>query len=1073
MASAFLVIGIGGLGRGICNHLKYELEQEYGSTDNAKTKLLVIDGPEKDDVYLLPGDFQIDTGKGSREFYRTELSPADIIKSIANRKVGQIPTDPTECYISQWLSPEAARDIPTSAMSPGDGFGGHRAPGHAFFYCDINNIQKKLQYSYNSAKTLLSGGAQLSGQLIIIVAGSLSGGTGAGLLFDFLHLLRSMADKDNDMLITFIPMPNTYHSLMKSAGQKKELNAQNFAGLINLMRFMGAKNDYPTIIPYSDSIIVKNSTLVNIPCLVDGDVNDARFNDVYPRFGVAPVTANFILTLIKDNLHTSAIQSSATNWSQKHIGVADDEEKYAAFGCSSVCYPYQEILKSFAYRFTVALYDEILNPQSTDLGKGESLAISILTSTTFTQMVADSSVIPHEPPIQPQYNPAFKSLGNKIKTGKLTDATFSYPSRDFINQIPHSGRVFGKEPIQVKKDTEKLTQRLRQEVEGWLSRQRNYIVNQYVTNVEGEIENIFYDKSQAQRPARTLQTLPCSLVIARDLIKCLNDKLTVFKDYSNTNYEKSLFTSGSKEINIISAHLTRLSEVEKKMGKSRDSQEAYLLEAQRHMDLEIWSLLMQGVVDITSDMIDRTNKLWNLIGDSADGWVNLLNRYRNFMNDKYLKDLHRRKGFDEFRLRRYAPITGGLAEDQLFGEVAEPVLVMLKSQMSWSFAMDAQNQDKYSLILHTPSVSGYDETKALSDLRDVITGERLRGVSNYNPLRHYYYAFENLKGPLSAKTLWDILEMECKYDWINNLNITPDKRTEEEFFKDLTEEFVKQSEIALNYRIGENHYSEEFTFGSFPGDSKSFGGKILNLLRAKNLKIISNEAFSKELRRIQVALRVPIRQWATYSEAQADYIAYTDAAKQKILIDIYPHEQNAVILRKLIENKVDRSFAGTIDFAIVSALYNLDTFKYFAFAYLLDLIPKKEGNSKEDPKIFYLDFSNGVVELAEEWNINSLLHNINDPLKKIKDDEWRSNEDVQKRIEAIWKNYENSQKTSSEIKNLLTTMETKANNLNYPAPPANTAKKDALGETGRKHLKLAIQALVKNYIEAVEKNLNS
>jgi hypothetical protein len=56
MASVFLIVGVGGGGRGVLNHVKYELEQEYGTTEKARVRLVCVDGPEQDH-YVLPDDF--------------------------------------------------------------------------------------------------------------------------------------------------------------------------------------------------------------------------------------------------------------------------------------------------------------------------------------------------------------------------------------------------------------------------------------------------------------------------------------------------------------------------------------------------------------------------------------------------------------------------------------------------------------------------------------------------------------------------------------------------------------------------------------------------------------------------------------------------------------------------------------------------------------------------------------------------------------------------------------------------------------------------------------------------------
>jgi hypothetical protein len=892
----------------------------------------------------------------------------------------------------------------------------------------------------------------------------MSGGTGAGLLFDIIHLLRSIT-QTGDMMFNVLPMPTTYHQLATSTGQKQQMNAQNFAGMINLMRFMSARSGFPTIIQYSDMITVRNEAIMNIPFLIDGDTDEARLNDVPPRLGVVPAVSDFIITLIKDNMLTSAIQPRCTDWSQTYIGNADISEKYAAFGCSSIRYAYKEILNTFSYRFTVALYNSMLDPMGGDIGKGANLANSILTGITFTQMVADPNVTPCSAPTPPDCKPDFKALGTKIRTGKSIDAPFIYAGRNFIEQVPHAGFIFGKEAIDVKKQTEKLMNRLQEDVVSWISRQRTNIDNLYLDCLEKEVKNIFYNIEDEKITPKTLQHSPCSVVIARDMLAVLRTKLETFKTYVSSQYENNLYPTGSRKVNIISAHLAKLNEIEKKIGKDKASQEAYLKEAQRHIDIEVWSLLMQGIINIATDLLNQTHILWNKIGDDADGWVKLLEDYRIVMKEKHQADIARRKEFDDMRLRKYVPTTAGATEDQLFMEVAEPALEALKARMSWQFAVEPHNPDRYSLLMNSPLVQGYNMNQALSDLQDVITKERLKSVANYNPFMHYSYALQELDGPLNAKTIWNILELECEYDWCQNEKVQPDKRNKENFISQLVEEFTKKSKISLNFDIGSNKFEQEFTLGQFPNDG--IGGMISAGLRNKKFNLIPHDGLAKELRRVQCHFRVPIKQWSSFSEAEADYINYVDSSgRQTLLIDIYVHEQHAAKLRNLVEKNVDSNFTHLLDISLVSFLYDLELFRKSTFCYLLGLIPLKDGEERTAPKLYYFDFSQGQITLAEEWDIYSLFHTVNAPEVKM-NKTWRSNKDVREKIIALWKEKEDSHAKSKTLAQLATSLENSVSALTFPEPPVG--KTDELGQIGRDHLKLVMKAMVLEYKAALLK----
>ena len=166
MASVFLVVRVGGGGRGVLNHLKYELEQEYGSTERARVRLVCVDGLESDQ-YVLPGEFQIDTSPGSPEFIQTRVSPAEVIRNIAQGRINQ-----EEKHIARWLSQREADKIPASALNPLTGLGGERVPGHVLFYLQLDDIRGKLLAAYQQTRAAL-GQADRNDRVVVVLVGSL------------------------------------------------------------------------------------------------------------------------------------------------------------------------------------------------------------------------------------------------------------------------------------------------------------------------------------------------------------------------------------------------------------------------------------------------------------------------------------------------------------------------------------------------------------------------------------------------------------------------------------------------------------------------------------------------------------------------------------------------------------------------------------------------------------------------------------------------------------------------------------------------------------------------------------
>ncbi|MBI3951221.1 MAG: hypothetical protein HY314_12290 [Acidobacteria bacterium] len=368
MANYFFIIGVGGAGRGVCNHLKYELEQAYGSLEAACTQVLVIDGPVQSDQCALPGGFEIDTNPNSPEFVqcRAAASPEPQIRAVAG---GNIQPDTATGYIARWLpKPEAAKIPPP--INPEAGFGGHRPAGHAYVYTDITRLRQSLELAYNRIKQLQGADSQQGSRVIGVIVGSQSGGTGAGMLWDITAMLREWTKAKLDSLYIIVPLANSYHTLATSEARKLEMNAKNYAGLLNLVRFMAIRSSFPVAFEYSaHDVFYTDANIVECPFLLDGDGVSCKLNDVVPSLGVIPATADWLLTIIKDDLagtnHIAA--SDSINW-PNYIGT-DPYQMFASFGTSSIRYPWKEVLQTFKSRFAWAIFEEM---RKTPAGKDTS-----------------------------------------------------------------------------------------------------------------------------------------------------------------------------------------------------------------------------------------------------------------------------------------------------------------------------------------------------------------------------------------------------------------------------------------------------------------------------------------------------------------------------------------------------------------------------------------------------------------------------------------------------------------------------------------------------------------------------
>lgn len=178
MPRAFLIVGVGGAGRGVCNLLKYELEQEFGSAATARTEILVIDGPEWDPNYSVAGSYQIDTEPGSDEFYRVAVNPWQQIRNLCYG----IPDEFTR-YLLPWLPRSEALRIPDAAMGPLQEqwhLVGCPSEFHAYVFVEASEIYGRLQRQYQAARALAGDAGAGDTRVLTVVIGSFAGRTGAG-----------------------------------------------------------------------------------------------------------------------------------------------------------------------------------------------------------------------------------------------------------------------------------------------------------------------------------------------------------------------------------------------------------------------------------------------------------------------------------------------------------------------------------------------------------------------------------------------------------------------------------------------------------------------------------------------------------------------------------------------------------------------------------------------------------------------------------------------------------------------------------------------------------------------------
>ena len=125
----------------------------------------------------------------------------------------------------------------------------------------------------------------------------------------------------------------------------------------------------------------------------------------------------------------------------------------------------------------------------------------------------------------------------------------------------------------------------------------------------------------------------------------------------------------------------------------------------------------------------------------------------------------------------------------------------------------------------------------------------------------------------------------------------------------------------------------------------------------------------------------------------------------------------------------------------------------------MNLIDTEDGAAPVDPKRFYVDLPAGQKNLGAVWDIDELCLGIN-RMGLTKGDTVLQ---VQDEIRKLWQDKENEAATANTLSDLLNEVERRSQTFTFPVLPAGQTAK-----VNREHLKLAFQAIIKDYVSRVK-----
>ncbi|XFA72459.1 hypothetical protein RYO59_000684 [Thermosynechococcaceae cyanobacterium Okahandja] len=334
-----VIVGVGGTGIEVLSRVRRLVEETYGSLRQFPViSFLAID---TDRDYKVSNPLAAGSPLKDNEKHWASVSGKNVQQIIQN--LDNYP------WIGSWFPKELERNI--TALEAGAGQ--IRACGRFAFFCNYHAIQQKFQAASDRVKgheSLMQQRYGLkvnNGSLNVFVTGSLSGGTGSGMLIDLGYCVRHWLKGQASPLVTgIVPMPNAFAGI--SVGDR--VLANGYAALMELSYFADYRTEY--VAQFSSSLgdeVRYTSPPFDFTYLVGTKNGESEFKLDEIREMIAQ---NIFLDLTSDFApHKRSIRDNIkAAWAAQDAGGRGYPKSFMAFGLSSVEIPIAQIRASLTYR---------------------------------------------------------------------------------------------------------------------------------------------------------------------------------------------------------------------------------------------------------------------------------------------------------------------------------------------------------------------------------------------------------------------------------------------------------------------------------------------------------------------------------------------------------------------------------------------------------------------------------------------------------------------------------------------------------------------------------------------------
>lgn len=931
MSDGFLIIGVGGAGKGVVNWLKRNIQTQGCRTKNVH--FLVIDSSENDQYALKDKPYFFDF---QNEFYKTGANVQDVYNK---RRKGESYNK----FIDKWLSEKDAKDTPDNALNAAEGRAQNRVAGRVDFFLNIDNIYYKIN---NSIQEMARETVGINNPTYsIFIVGSSAGGSGSGMFLDVSILTKYIAShilpQDKTVISGIAVLPEAFNRVLNNPNEGIFKDARSFAFYRELSRLM---SDEHVSIEYKDSIKVDTSSSIFNLCFIVGNNESVRTDTVIPVYGIAPAIADFIYAMIQEQ---GNIFSDLNN-DQGKIN-RGNLHFFSSFGVCEYLFDLNGTVETFKYMLARDFFSKLIE-ENEQTYSSRNKTRDFLYGTTFTRYIIDfkeKTQIQLEPPVKDithLYN-MINSL-TIINSIPFPSSTEGHRITQLKDEVDHTTSFFHRVSNEtVVNETKDLIKsylgengsRNTHEVRGWVEYQTAALLTSFSGKLNNAIKDMFFDEANKKYKTLTAAS-PNVLIIANNFLDSLRNDFKNFADRLETiiaDYQKP-------GINPLLNQRNRVETLEKELmndsnGTNTEKQIRYLEEQQKLLNLEIWWILLEGFKNIARSLSEITNRVWDLFGNPVNGWVNTLANAVAEVSDKINFVNTYRLEYTNIPTRKYFPKPGSIAEIQMYNDFTKSnsknYLDSLFNNIGWAYVENKVDKNKFELLLILPKE--FVDNPLPEEISYVFSNEHtIANVEQFSTEKFYKKFEDYIRNEMKNLTIWDAIKYDREY---NNNEVS-----DEDYFNNLLKiENISKPLLKTRQAIQGETIRREYIVGRFINDNE-IAAKFNNHFKDKKVEGGSGEA----LLNIQFEHLIHFENWGYFEEIYRNYRTHIRNIFTKtgyMPVHIFNEEKNA----SKLEDGINRTKPYSP--VVVKFLSDLDAIKYFTLAYALGILENYRRHLEDDP----------------------------------------------------------------------------------------------------------------------------